>query len=104
MKRESEGESKKEYEYEYDLHVEYDTQDQLRGILEEVAEREGVTCKYCHSPHVVKNGTRGGTQYWICKDCGHGFVAFLKYVFLFSLVVIVACKAFAFPTTTYRLE
>ena len=64
----------KEYTYEFELHVEYDTEDQLRGILEEVTTREHVRCKFCQSHHVVKNGIRSGTQYWLCKDCGHGFV------------------------------
>lgn len=31
-------------------------------------------CKFCGSTEVVKNGRRGGTQYWLCKDCGRGFV------------------------------
>lgn len=34
-----------------------------------------VKCKFCKSPSVVKNGTRGGTQYWLCRSCGRGFVA-----------------------------
>jgi len=34
-----------------------------------------VKCKFCKSTNVVKNGTRKGTQYWLCKDCGRGFVA-----------------------------
>jgi putative transposase len=63
------------YKYEFELHVDYDTLDQLRGILEEVTERENVRCKFCQSHNVVKNGIRRGTQYWLCKDCGHGFVA-----------------------------
>lgn len=33
------------------------------------------TCKYCGSGEVVKNGHRKGVQYWLCKHCGHGFVA-----------------------------
>jgi len=31
-------------------------------------------CKFCGSKDVVKNGKRGGTQYWLCKGCGRGFV------------------------------
>ena len=31
-------------------------------------------CKFCGSSDVVKNGTRAGTQYWLCKECGRGFV------------------------------
>lgn len=33
------------------------------------------TCKFCGSTNVVKNGHRKGTQYWLCRYCGHGFVA-----------------------------
>jgi len=32
-------------------------------------------CKFCDSIDVVKNGSRGGTQYWLCRECGRGFVA-----------------------------
>lgn len=64
----------REYEYEFALFVEYDTQEQLSAILEDVAMQKSVRCKFCQSYHVVKNGVRNGTQYWICKDCGHGFV------------------------------
>jgi transposase-like protein len=31
-------------------------------------------CKFCGSTDVVKNGHRKGTQYWLCRHCGHGFV------------------------------
>lgn len=31
-------------------------------------------CKFCQSTAVVKNGTRNGVQYYICKECGRGFV------------------------------
>jgi putative transposase len=31
-------------------------------------------CKFCHSKAVVKNGKRSGTQYYLCKECGRGFV------------------------------
>lgn len=32
-------------------------------------------CKFCGSTDVVRNGHRKGTQYWLCKTCGRGFVA-----------------------------
>ena len=32
-------------------------------------------CKFCGSYAVVRNGRRRGTQYWLCKNCGRGFVA-----------------------------
>jgi transposase-like protein len=38
-------------------------------------ETNEITCKFCNSPNLVKNGTRGGTQYWTCKSCGKSFVA-----------------------------
>jgi putative transposase len=31
-------------------------------------------CKFCGSMNIVRNGTRGGTQYWLCRNCGRGFV------------------------------
>ena len=35
---------------------------------------ETITCKFCNSPDIVKNGIRQGTQYWLCRNCGRGFV------------------------------
>jgi len=32
------------------------------------------TCKFCGSTDAVRNGSRKGRQYWLCKHCGHGFV------------------------------
>ena len=32
-----------------------------------------VTCKHCGSKNVVKNGTKAGYQYYLCRDCGHTF-------------------------------
>jgi len=31
-------------------------------------------CKFCQSWSVVRNGKRRGRQYWLCKNCGRGFV------------------------------
>jgi transposase-like protein len=31
-------------------------------------------CKFCQSKSVVKNGKRNSTQYYLCKNCGRGFV------------------------------
>jgi transposase-like protein len=31
-------------------------------------------CKFCQSTAVVKNGRRNDVQYYICKECGRGFV------------------------------
>ncbi|MBI4304069.1 MAG: IS1/IS6 family transposase [Chloroflexi bacterium] len=32
------------------------------------------TCKFCGSDNVARNGLRKGTQYWLCRNCGRGFV------------------------------
>ena len=32
-----------------------------------------ITCKYCGSKNVVKNGTKGNYQYYLCRNCGHAF-------------------------------
>lgn len=31
-------------------------------------------CAHCHSEHVIKNGHKGETQRYLCKDCGRTFV------------------------------
>ena len=31
-------------------------------------------CKFCQSTHVVRNGKRNGVQYYLCRECGRGFV------------------------------
>lgn len=31
-------------------------------------------CKFCLSTNVVKNGKRNNTQYYLCRQCGRGFV------------------------------
>jgi len=31
-------------------------------------------CKFCQSTAVVKNGKRNNVQYYLCKECGRGFV------------------------------
>ncbi len=32
-----------------------------------------VTCKHCGSKNVVRNGTKAGYQYYLCRDCGRTF-------------------------------
>lgn len=32
-----------------------------------------ITCKFCGSKEVVKNGVRGQTQYYLCRNCGRAF-------------------------------
>jgi len=48
--------------------------DILRNMVKRIKPETLVTCKYCGSDNIVKNGSRKGTQYWLCKHCGHGFV------------------------------
>jgi len=45
------------------------------AYLEEVTYTQTITiiCKYCGSKNVVKYGTKGGTQYYLCRDCKHTF-------------------------------
>jgi len=54
----------------------------LEGVIAEMA-IEIVTkavdvdmpkCKFCQSTAFVKNGKRNGVQYYLCKECGRGFV------------------------------
>ncbi len=42
--------------------------------MDNLRQMDMVSCKYCGSQAVVRNGKRRDTQYWLCKDCGHGFV------------------------------
>jgi len=53
----------------------------IRGIIKmrlEVATKaisvDMPMCKFCQSTEVVKNGKRNGVQYYLCKNCGRGFV------------------------------
>jgi putative transposase len=48
-------------------------------VLEDIVQMSidmatGRVCKFCGSMNIVRNGTRGGTQYWLCRNCGRGFV------------------------------
>jgi len=45
-----------------------------KGVQKMLKEELWPHCKFCNSSHVVRNGTRRGTQYWLCKSCGKGFV------------------------------
>jgi len=55
-------------------------QDNINGLLDALgdymsrAEITETRCKFCRSTEIVKNGTRKGRQYWLCKQCGKGFV------------------------------
>jgi transposase-like protein len=51
--------------------------DSLKKFIEEylkLSHNRVVNCKFCASNNVIKNGSRAGTQYWRCKECGRGFV------------------------------
>lgn len=45
-----------------------------KEIMKLVEEDSSPQCKFCGSPRVVKNGTFRGTQNWLCRNCGRGFV------------------------------
>ena len=55
-------------------------QDNINGLLDALgdymnrAEITETRCKFCGSTEIVKNGSRKGRQYWLCKRCGKGFV------------------------------
>lgn len=44
------------------------------GVFMVRSEYRDIACKFCGSLAIVKNGTRKGTQYWLCTNCGRGFV------------------------------
>jgi putative transposase len=45
------------------------------GIIKVRTDFNPVTCKFCGSVYVVKNGTtKQGTQNWLCTICGRSFV------------------------------
>lgn len=51
----------------------------LAKIVEDIIQMRidmamGRHCKFCGSMNIVRNGTRRGTQYWLCRNCGRGFV------------------------------
>ena len=54
-----------------------DLADSLETLIKDVQtleKNDEITCKFCHSHEVVKNGTRKNHQYWLCKQCKRGFV------------------------------
>ncbi|MFC1972575.1 DDE-type integrase/transposase/recombinase [Chloroflexota bacterium] len=52
--------------------------DKLINALGDVIRKVDITtmprCKFCGSDNVVFNGHRKGTQYFLCRSCGRGFV------------------------------
>jgi len=55
-----------------------DATDKLINALGDVIRKVDITtmprCKFCQSDNVVFNGHRKGTQYFLCRNCGRGFV------------------------------
>lgn len=49
--------------------------DELEGRIRLRMKYEAITCKFCGSPHIVRNGSFRGVQRWLCKTCGRAFVA-----------------------------
>jgi len=43
-------------------------------VITKAASIDMPKCKFCGSVDVVKNGKRNGVQYYLCKNCGRGFV------------------------------
>jgi putative transposase len=48
--------------------------DMARRLATQTIEVDMPKCKFCQSTAVVKNGKRNGVQYYLCKECGRGFV------------------------------
>jgi len=50
----------------------------VKGIMNEITTKaisvDMPQCKFCQSTNVVKNGKRNDVQYYLCKECGRGFV------------------------------
>ncbi|MFC1982392.1 hypothetical protein ACFLV5_01190 [Chloroflexota bacterium] len=60
-----------------DYKTEYEIQRRIVKALGNYVKDSETTlpaCKFCGSANVVRNGHRKGTQYWLCKGCGRGFV------------------------------
>lgn len=61
------------YKYRYRLVAWYNTQEELKTIIEELVLKSYAECKYCGSVNCVRFGTYKGTQLWWCKDCNRKF-------------------------------
>jgi transposase-like protein len=46
----------------------------LSGIPRKLEIGSGIQCKFCQSTAVVRNGRRKNAQYYLCRDCGRGFM------------------------------
>lgn len=63
-----------------------------------LVDRANGRCKFCSSSRIVRNGTRKSTQYWLCKDCGRGFVdnhALPKMKFAMDTVALAVCQYYS---------
>ncbi len=47
----------------------------IKGIVENERFADGRVCPICGCTHIVRNGHRGKTQRYLCKDCGKSFVS-----------------------------
>ena len=61
-----------------DRNDELKASNKLINALGDVIRKVDITtmprCKFCQSDNVVFNGHRKGTQYFLCRNCGRGFV------------------------------
>jgi len=61
-----------------DKDTELEASNKLINALGDVIRKVDITtmpkCKFCQSDNVVFNGHRRGTQYFLCRNCGRGFV------------------------------
>jgi len=48
--------------------------DSLADVIRKLDINTMPRCKFCQSDNVVFNGHRKGTQYFLCRNCGRGFV------------------------------
>jgi putative transposase len=48
---------------------------EVMRMISELRQTQPIKCKFCRSAEVVRNGRReNNTQYWLCTNCGHGFI------------------------------
>jgi putative transposase len=48
---------------------------EVMSMINELSQSQPIKCKFCRSAAVVRNGRReNNAQYWLCTNCGHGFI------------------------------
>jgi putative transposase len=48
---------------------------EVMRMINELIQTQPIKCKFCRSAAVVRNGRReNNIQYWLCTNCGHGFI------------------------------